>query len=592
MSIICFERDTFGIQRILNNLVNGNNNQRNFLCRSSVLRTRLALVNSSDSICRKKLNLERTLQENPFLNNVFHKSLNHDQITGQLVNRDDFILMMLSLFLNKQKDLAIVPQFSTSEIKLVDPLASLASVLVGLDQCAFNVRVPGSLSSDEAAAEMVELYAQAVSRDSPFINYATDPTILAVLPFMNDNDVLINLPDYAPTGIITAKTIFRAKFAGCLVGPHISQLLLLNVPMGALTVEQKYGTYPDKVFAIANNIVVEWGRNRTEMIAIQNGKISTLPPQPTFAQLINRYVYSGRALAEVVHNDPVIQFYYHACLILTELGCGVNPGFPVYPNQISYVTEGGVANLKSILGEVADLALTHVWYWKWQVYERLRPEAFSLWVDNILQGIKSNNGNYNISNVLLNNGILNLNQAYNALWGVGFTNSFTLSTTYREGSPAHPAYPSGHAVVAGACATILKIFLDTDKLWSSLPGLQVGNLNRRVVPITVNTPFAESNSTGTALVDYTDSDNVNMTIYGEINKLASNSGMGRDWAAVHYRKDISSGILLGEHVAVEFMKDKLSSYVQNNLNGTVPRIKFRKFDGTLAEISPRVKSSC
>ena len=38
--------------------------------------------------------------------------------------------------------------------------------------------------------------------------------------------------------------------------------------------------------------------------------------------------------------------------------------------------------------------------------------------------------------------------------------TYLLSQVYPEGSPNHPTYTSGHATVAGACATILKAFFD------------------------------------------------------------------------------------------------------------------------------------
>ena len=34
-----------------------------------------------------------------------------------------------------------------------------------------------------------------------------------------------------------------------------------------------------------------------------------------------------------------------------------------------------------------------------------------------------------------------------------------LSQAFPEGSPPHPAYPTGHGAVAGACITVLKFFL-------------------------------------------------------------------------------------------------------------------------------------
>ena len=35
-----------------------------------------------------------------------------------------------------------------------------------------------------------------------------------------------------------------------------------------------------------------------------------------------------------------------------------------------------------------------------------------------------------------------------------------LPQAYAEGCPIHPAYPSGHATIAGACVTVLKAFFD------------------------------------------------------------------------------------------------------------------------------------
>jgi hypothetical protein len=38
--------------------------------------------------------------------------------------------------------------------------------------------------------------------------------------------------------------------------------------------------------------------------------------------------------------------------------------------------------------------------------------------------------------------------------------TYVLPLVYPEGSPTHPSYPAGHAVIAGACSTIIKAFFD------------------------------------------------------------------------------------------------------------------------------------
>ena len=50
-------------------------------------------------------------------------------------------------------------------------------------------------------------------------------------------------------------------------------------------------------------------------------------------------------------------------------------------------------------------------------------------------------------------------------------------------------------------------------------------------------------------------------------------------AGVHYRSDGDEGILLGEKVAIQYLKDVLATY-----NETVPGFQLRQFDGTLVTI--------
>jgi hypothetical protein len=38
--------------------------------------------------------------------------------------------------------------------------------------------------------------------------------------------------------------------------------------------------------------------------------------------------------------------------------------------------------------------------------------------------------------------------------------SYLLPMAYPEGCPTHPSYPAAHAVIAGACVTVLKAFFD------------------------------------------------------------------------------------------------------------------------------------
>jgi hypothetical protein len=70
-----------------------------------------------------------------------------------------------------------------------------------------------------------------------------------------------------------------------------------------------------------------------------------------------------------------------------------------------------------------------------------------------------------------------------------------------------------------------------------------------------------------------------LTITGELNKLASNIGLGRNFAGVHWRNDYAESILLGERVALEFLRERVSTYNEN------VSYFITKFDGSEVVIS-------
>jgi hypothetical protein len=71
-----------------------------------------------------------------------------------------------------------------------------------------------------------------------------------------------------------------------------------------------------------------------------------------------------------------------------------------------------------------------------------------------------------------------------------------------------------------------------------------------------------------------------LTIGGEINKLALNHPMGRNWAGIHYRSDLNGGLALGEAVAIAFMQDNVGTFTES-----FPRFEFTGFDGKPVVIS-------
>ena len=69
-----------------------------------------------------------------------------------------------------------------------------------------------------------------------------------------------------------------------------------------------------------------------------------------------------------------------------------------------------------------------------------------------------------------------------------------------------------------------------------------------------------------------------LTVVGELNKVAENISIGRDWAGVHYFSDYYESILLGEEIAIGILEEQKLTFGEN-FSMTLP-----KFDGTTIRI--------
>jgi hypothetical protein len=132
--------------------------------------------------------------------------------------------------------------------------------------------------------------------------------------------------------------------------------------------------------------------------------------------------------------------------------------------------------------------------------------------------------------------------------------TYLLPMAFPEGSPLHPSYGAGHATVAGACVTILKALFDETY---AIPNPVVASAD------------------GLSLVPYSGPDANALTVGGELNKLASNIGIGRNFAGVHWRSDYAESLRLGEALALSVLQDQRSTY-KEPFNG----FTLTKFDGT------------
>jgi hypothetical protein len=141
---------------------------------------------------------------------------------------------------------------------------------------------------------------------------------------------------------------------------------------------------------------------------------------------------------------------------------------------------------------------------------------------------------------------------------------------FPEGSPIHPAYGAGHATVAGACVTVLKAWFAGTLKFSELINPTTG---RHLTPVVAS-------SDGRSLVPYQGPDRDDLTVGGELNKLAMNIGIGRNIAGVYWRSDHTASIELGEKVAIGALRDYMGTFDE-------PHTQFllQKFDGSHIKIT-------
>jgi hypothetical protein len=457
----------------------------------------------------------------------FSKGLPHDQ-AGR-VDAQAYGTLLHALTTGAHSDFEAIAR--GSGMKLVDPQAGFAFELEGADPHRFACPPAPSLTTGAAAAEMVELYWHALARDVAFADYGTSPVIAAAARDLSA------LPGYEGT---TPATLFRGPFPGCQDGPFVSQFLWQRIPNLSSWMEQRY-----RVPTTGNDYLVD----PAEWLLLQSG----LPPyrEPLF-DATSRYMFNGRHLAEAVHYDFLYQGFHNAALILLNLGpesiLNTNPYYsPTNPYKSSRIQTGfatfGAPHVCSWLGRMTTAALQAAWYQKWCVHRRLRPEEFG----GLIQQHLTATARYSISATVLNS---------DAVTTVYQTNrSYLLPQAYPEGCPLHPAYPAGHATVAGACSVLLKAFFDENGLVTNCV-----------------TPDAD----GTALVPYTGA----LTVGGEINKLAWNIAIGRNFAGIHYRSDALAGFRLGEDVAIAKLQDLVNILTEDFVG-----FRFTRLDGTSVEIA-------
>jgi membrane-associated phospholipid phosphatase len=421
-----------------------------------------------------------------------------------------------------------VPRDPRAVERLNDPQATYATDLVGLDATALPFPPPPAFASQANAAEMAELYWLALMRDVSFREYAADPLGAAAVADLNAVGF---------AGVDTA-TLFRGEANGDRRGPFVSQFLWHDIPYGLKTVDQRFRV-PSRDQRFLTSFEA-W-------LACQRG---VRPAADLRFEADPRYIANYRALSEYVHRDFSFQPFMDAALIILRMGGerGDDVLSPSNPYRGSRTQFGDITlgnkNLLTLLAQASLLARKTSYYQKWQVHRRARPESFGGRIEVHLSGRKS----YDIHPAILHSeGLARVKAA---------TGSWLLPMAYAEGCPTHPSYPAAHAVNAGACATVLKAFVNESF----------------EIPLPV-----EASADGAELEPWR---GAALTLGGEIDKLASNIALARDAAGVHFRSDSIAGLKLGEAVALGLLADYSRTY-NEQFDGFV----VTRFDGETVQIA-------
>lgn len=404
-----------------------------------------------------------------------------------------------------------VPRDPLAVAKLNNPQATYAFDLVGLDSHATRLPPPPAFASAAMAADMGELYWQALTLDVPFRDYETSRLIAAALADLN---AFSEPPSPQPSRKLTPAVLFRGETAGNLIGPYISQFLWLDVPYGIKIFDQRY-RFPSR-----NQ---EFLTNFTEWLACQRG---AEPVSKIQFDSQPRYICSNRELAEYVHQDFSFQTYLNAALIMLRLGPdALSPTNPYLGSRTQFgdITFGN-KNVLSLIAQASQLGQKSAYYHKWLVHRRLRPECCAGRIEVHFSGRKT----YDVHSDILNSDAVGRVRAAHG--------SCLLPCAFPEGCPTHPSYPAAHATNAGACATVLKAFFNEDY----------------PIPHPV-----ETTSDGSELKPWKGEA---LTLGNEINKLANNIALGRDAAGVHYRSDSINGLFVGEEQALVLLSEYSRTY--------------------------------
>lgn len=445
--------------------------------------------------------------------------------------------------------------------------AGLAYDLQGPDSQTHVMPPAPTLTSDELAAEMAEVYLLALARDIPiskwsesneFIRFAIEE--LNKLPWFANKASFNDSPEesFRRRGRVTINNIFRGLLPGSLVGPYLSQFLIGGsnhivgdnggqsgiIQYGSITINQR-----TRIAKSGKDFMT----TMDYFLDVQDG--ADLRRREEYERGV-RLISTLRDMATYVHFDALYEAYLNATLIMLANEVPFDSNLPFtakdsIDKQQGFALYGG-PHILTLVTEVATRALKAVRFSKFNVHRRTRPEA----VGGLIHKQKTEGKFPEVQKLVksLDNILDKVCEHNEHLNGYG-NGTYLLPMAFSEGSPMHPSYGSGHATVAGACVTILKAFFNENHVLKNV---------YEVDPHTdtlVKCPNASK-----------------LTVGGELEKLADNISIGRDVAGVHYFSDQWESLLLGEKIALGLLEETRLTYRESF------KFSLTKFDRTPVQV--------
>lgn len=554
------------------------------------------------------------------------------------------------------------------------PRAGHVYDLEGPDADAVCMPPAPKLASDEMAVEVAEVYACALLRDAPFsaIDDGSAKTAgtsaavlvrdLAKMPWFADPDAGTlserarrRARGLSPTNTPRAnlKAAFRGSTDGAMVGPYLSQFLLVGTKGragtkgggdGATTLPGRnakfeaedgyiqYGTQiidqRSAVHAPEIDYMTEW----RAWLDVQNGINMKKGKRPAKGDTVKiqieqyrpqrRFLTTPRDLASYVHFDQLYQAYMNACLIMLENDVPFSTGFPSGRDgeditRGSFATFGG-PHVLALLTEVSTRALRAVRRQKFNYHRRCRPEQIGALLTLVASDAPAGEWLAEADSrallaclpASLRKAVTVRNKQLAAAradrwvkvpkdpdW---LSENLLLPMAFPEGSPMHPSYGAGHATVAGACVTVLKAFFDMYEA-----PLTAGGHPDQWTPRGYTEFFklplyeADPDCDGEKLRQWRGptKEVKAVTLQGELDKLAGNIAIGRNMAGVHFYTDYYDSLRMGERIAVGILQEQMYNYPErvtmrfNDFNGNRIMIQGQNIAEPSVMISPKGSES-